>query len=1119
MPTRHLRRALIVAGTFAAALLFFVGGIALRVLIGPISLGPFAGAIEDALNASVSGLVIRFDQAELEWSRDTGKVNLVVLGTRVFDLQDHIIAQAPKADIDFDAAALIMGRIEPKEFTLVGVQLTAIRKLDGTLHIGFDVADTNNDALEAILDTLNTGGPRMLDHFAIRDARLAFRDEASGFFLVAPRAALDIAAKGTGLHAAVDADIEVSGKPAQLVADADLTDSGMPRNLGVTLHHFDVAALAENSPSFAALRMAPLIADVKANAVIEGDAIQQVVFDADGTGDLGDTTAGGISIPVGKFHLGGRYDAAGSQVTIDDFTIDGEHARGKAIGSFVLSKDDSGVRSIAGTFEARALYFDTPALFAAPVSFNGIVFTGAFDRQSKILTATRVAITGGPLALDVSGSADFSGAGAPGLAIKGTMPQLPVRDLIKYWPVRAAAGAREWLDTNVASGLIGPLKADVEIAPGALDKEILPENAVSLTFPFSNVTVSYIKGMTPISEGSGTGALTGDTFHGTVSSANIGTLPLSSGDIRIAELHTHGSPAIIHAHVEGGMPEILALLNEDPLDYPKRFGIDPTKVGGRAKIDVDFAIPTLKDVSVDQLTIGVKAQTTELSLPLDERRTLSNANANLVIDGKGLVADGTGSISDVPVSIRWTENFNPGEGAASTHVDLGGVVDDAARKRLGIDLDWLTGPVKSQLALDGHRGKLETGTLQADMSGAAMTVRAIDWTKPAGAPATLTTAIQFGDAHATSFTNFSLVAGAAQFHGAMDLNGNGDLVRANFDKVVVGAGDDFNARWQLTPDGVQSLSVQGKSIDISRLFTSAGKKPAAPAQNPDATDFSHPLHVDAKLDRLMLRSDQALRNILLTADFGPDERVDRFALAADGPLKGKVAGGLSASGDARKLTITADDGGALIAAFTGFNSIRGGSLVLGADFTPVRGQAAAKTVASDYKGTLELKNFTLVNQPFLARFFAIGSLDGPLRLLQGQGIAFDHLTVPFSARAKRVTVTDGRASGPAIGISFDGLVDRAADQVDLSGSLVPVYGLNSMLGNVPIVGNLLVSKPGEGIFGLTYTVKGPVDEPGLSINPLSALAPGIFRRIFEFAPPKEAAPQAAAPAAPAPKAN
>src|SRR5258705_11743623 len=124
MPPRLGQRPLLILGAVLAGLLFFVGGAALRLLMGPISLGPFASVIEDALNHSVSGVVIRFDQAVLEWSRAEGKVNLIVLGTKVFDLDGHIIAQAPKADLDFDAAAMVAGHPKLQAFAFVCVAVT-----------------------------------------------------------------------------------------------------------------------------------------------------------------------------------------------------------------------------------------------------------------------------------------------------------------------------------------------------------------------------------------------------------------------------------------------------------------------------------------------------------------------------------------------------------------------------------------------------------------------------------------------------------------------------------------------------------------------------------------------------------------------------------------------------------------------------------------------------------------------------------------------------------------------------------------------------------------------------------------------------------------------------------
>jgi hypothetical protein len=175
----------------------------------------------------------------------------------------------------------------------------------------------------------------------------------------------------------------------------------------------------------------------------------------------------------------------------------------------------------------------------------------------------------------------------------------------------------------------------------------------------------------------------------------------------------------------------------------------------------------------------------------------------------------------------------------------------------------------------------------------------------------------------------------------------------------------------------------------------------------------------------------------------------------------------------------------------------------------------------DYQGKAVLKDFRILNQPFLARLFTAGSLGGLANLMQGQGIAVDTLEVPLSSRNGVISVHDVHATGPALGITADGYIDRPKNSIALKGSLVPLFGINSVLGNIPLLGNLLTSKEGEGIIGMTYSVTGNADEPSVSVNPLSALAPGILRRIFEgkmpnaSQAPSNAPKPVAPPAAPA----
>src|SRR5262245_41596021 len=158
MLMRHVRRVSWIIGAVFAALLFFVGGAFLRLLMGPISLGPIAGAIEDSINRAVTGFVVRFDSAVVEWSRADGKIYLTVLGTKVFDLNGRIVAQAPKANLDFNEADLLAGHLSLKRFALVGVQLTGVRTADGAIRLGFGLDRNDTDILKTVRDMLDSGG-------------------------------------------------------------------------------------------------------------------------------------------------------------------------------------------------------------------------------------------------------------------------------------------------------------------------------------------------------------------------------------------------------------------------------------------------------------------------------------------------------------------------------------------------------------------------------------------------------------------------------------------------------------------------------------------------------------------------------------------------------------------------------------------------------------------------------------------------------------------------------------------------------------------------------------------------------------------------------------------------
>lgn len=144
------------------------------------------------------------------------------------------------------------------------------------------------------------------------------------------------------------------------------------------------------------------------------------------------------------------------------------------------------------------------------------------------------------------------------------------------------------------------------------------------------------------------------------------------------------------------------------------------------------------------------------------------------------------------------------------------------------------------------------------------------------------------------------------------------------------------------------------------------------------------------------------------------------------------------------------------------------------------------------EGLINVRDFTVKGEAALERA-AAGAPGGT-----SSGLAFSRLRAEFTRQNGQLSIRDGVVKGPTIGATIEGSIDYPANQVRMSGTFVPMYGLNNMFGQIPIVGLFLGGGSNEGLIGVTYEVVGTPGQPVLRVNPISAMAPGVLRKIFEF---------------------
>jgi hypothetical protein len=143
-------------------------------------------------------------------------------------------------------------------------------------------------------------------------------------------------------------------------------------------------------------------------------------------------------------------------------------------------------------------------------------------------------------------------------------------------------------------------------------------------------------------------------------------------------------------------------------------------------------------------------------------------------------------------------------------------------------------------------------------------------------------------------------------------------------------------------------------------------------------------------------------------------------------------------------------------------------------------------------GTVTVRNFAVHDESQLERAVANGN-----QAQRNREMAFSGMKIDFTRAPGRIALRDGVVRGPVLGGTIDGVINYADDEVHLRGTLIPLYGANNLLGQLPIVG-LFLGGEKEGLVGVTYEVVGKPAGPVLHVNPLSALAPGLLRKVFEF---------------------
>ena len=713
------------------------------------------------------------------------------------------------------------------------------------------------------------------------------------------------------------------------------------------------------------------------------------------------------------------------------------------------------------------------------------LFNARLFRDERRIIFDKFAFAGPDTHIDLTGA--FSWRDDMRVTLKMGVEETQIRALSRLWPTHVAPSVRTWFVDHVPDGVLkrGDYAADFngaaltamryEQAPP--DQSLLAEGDI-----VDGAVTDILPGMAPLNGINGHLRVTGQTVSFAATSGVMETghgrrLALSSGRFTVADSALRPTPAIVEVDVGGDVEAVAELLTlpaiAEHASIPVAPGALKGALEGRLRVDFETGVNARDEAT----TFEIDATTSNLVVDnLIGKEKLEGGALRVVADRSGLRVSGTGRLFNAPATLELRRGFGD-RGAAQAHVAF--TFDDAARQRAGYAIAGVSGPILATIRTPIPVENVDT-QIELDLSRTNFDNPLPGLVKPAGKPARASFNLtRRGEAMALE--QFLFDAGPTQAQGVIEFARDGAFRAVRLTQARLSPGDDMRIEAQRGGETVK-IVARGTNFDARPMMQGLLRADRGGKGTIDnlELDFKSPIvtghnkQILSNVELKMERRGGKLRALALTGFFGREQLTLGTDRSADG---------------ASQMEISTNDGGSLLSFLDIYRKMDSGAL----SATVQLGQNRAD-------GALRIRDFYVRGEPTVRQLMA---QSGTARTDDRGNYRFDpdlvrvgRLESEFGWSGGQLAVRDGVLSGPEIGLTFDGYIDFQREKLDLVGTYVPAYALNSLLSNIPVVGVVLAGGQHEGVFGLSYRLYGALSSPSINVNPLSAIAPGLMRKIM-----------------------
>lgn len=1010
--------------------------LAWRLAQGPLALDFMTARIEAALNADNATTRVKIGGIDLAWEGFNHgldrPVDLHLRGIAVVDAAGRKLLEVPRAAMTISVSGLLIGRVVPRAVELDGVRLTVTRGTDD--KIGIDVGD-----LTETNDTPQPDGMRF-------DPALAELMQPTG------------------------GDWLLGGHMFTQLRHVRLTDIGIrivDRKLGVTwrVPKADLDLVRRGGGGI----------DLTGEAAIElGDQRARLTLTATSSPDRETMRTRFTLSPIMLNALAG-FEALNAPIS----------AQGEVqlSGALVPRAGTLTLKAGAGSLRVRS--------GSVPVRSASVAVSGTVD-DLKVDAATLV-LPG----LDNGLDSTFSLAGAVRLGTQRVTARLSLgldriglADLPRLWPTGLGGGARSWITENMTDGTAHDGRVDIALEANR-DFSGLTMTNVTGAIEAENLTVHWFRPVPPAEQGRAKIRIVdADTIDIAILAGRqrVGAktpIVLTGGNMRITGMSMQDQVSDITVQVTTPLADAIALLKEPRLKLLSTHPMDLKEPSGDGTVAVKVKLPLESWLAIDDVDIEVAARIRQGHLSgVAAGRDLDQAELEIAASKSQMTLKGQGLLGGIASKIDGLMDFRASRPKdVQQRIAVNGKPNVRQLAAAGLDLgETLTGDIPLSAVWSKQVGGDGDIVLEADLTEAAALVSPLAWRKASGVAAKASARLRLGKDRLSGIDGITADGVGVSLRGAAEVTG-GRVSGVRLDRVVLG-NTDVSGTIRLPPDGPIGMVLQGPSLDVAAKVAEKTRRRDRSEPEPVGPAWT----LSGNFGRVLLANGTTALNVQVEA--ANDGLLFRRlnVAGATGP-SALFAIGIAMDGGVRRMTAGAADAGAFLRGLDAIHTFQGGVLTLAGAFDDTNAIHALS-------GTAEVTDFRVRGAPALGKLLQAMTLYGLVDVVQGPGLGFSRLTAPFVVSGGDLELKEARAFSPSLGMTAKGHLDMAADTVNMEGTIVPAYFFNSLLGRIPFFGGLFKTEEGGGLFAANYTLRGPVSDPTVFVNPLSMLTPGFLRRIF-----------------------